>query len=71
MQSPYKEAVRMGLPIESHESDLYIPATAEAIAMVKRSGYYCSTFWHEVKGGQWLDVPFAYEPFWRNRGPRS
>jgi len=64
MMSLYRELQQAGCELDSHESDLYVTATSTAIAIVKSSGRSHAMFRSAVDGKQWLDVPFAYEPFW-------
>jgi len=67
--SPYRALKAAGLAIEHHESDLYVRATAEAQRIVKKSGWGHKTFWSNRPpvGELWLDVPFAYDPWWKKR----
>ncbi len=70
--SLYKQLKRIGLKegrgaadeIGHHESDLYVKASPETRALVKASGRPYSFFKSNVDGKTWIDVPFAYEPFW-------
>lgn len=61
-----------GIEIDHHESDLYVRDTPRARAILKERDLKFKTF-RDSNGDPWLDVPFAYEPFWegkRNRNPR-
>jgi hypothetical protein len=51
-----------GCEIDHHESDLYVKATPEAIALVKASGWTYE--WFRSDGASWLDVAFGYTPWW-------
>lgn len=60
-----------GIETASHESDLYIPATPEAVAIL--AGYplqkaNATRFRNQVDGKIWIDVPFAFDPYWEARG---
>ena len=55
--------------IDHHESDLYVLSTPETRAFVKASGLAHSSFRNNIDGRTWIDVPFAYDPFWA-RKPR-
>ena len=35
--------------------------------MVKKYGYEFSSFTSNIDGKRWIDVPFAYEPFWKKK----
>ena len=63
----YDAAVALGIPIDSHESDLYLLATKEAWALVHLHGVSASSFVSQLDGRVWLDIPFAYLPWWRAR----
>lgn len=66
--SLYQELSKLGLPMDSHESDLYVKWSPEAAALVRATGRVFQSFRHQVTGERWLEVPFAYEPWWKNRG---
>jgi hypothetical protein len=65
--NPYKALLKAGCEMDSHESDLYVRATPEAVAIVKESGWRYETFTSQTDGQQWLDLAFAYEPFWESK----
>lgn len=67
--SIYETIKALGVPMDSHESDLYCKATPEAIEATKD----CTTrqfFTHQVTGERWIDLPFAYQPWWDKRQQR-
>lgn len=65
----YDDLVKIGAEIENHESDLYVKDSAavrEVLARHKKQGkLHEGTFLS--KGERWLEVPFAYSPFWRRK----
>jgi hypothetical protein len=64
------EAVKAaGIAYDNHESDLYIEATPEARALLRRYEHRDNArpFVHAVTGAIWLDVPFAFVPWWDAR----
>jgi len=68
--NPYERLVSLGVPLDHHESDLYVRGTAEAVEIVKASGWSYSYFRSERTGemGQlWIELPFAYAPWWQER----
>jgi hypothetical protein len=67
--NPFQALKAAGCEMDNHESDLYVRATPEALAIVKASGWTYETFRHQVTGQLWLDVAFAYEPWWERRQP--
>lgn len=68
------EAIKaIGIPFDNHESDLYLPDTPEAravLAQFPREQSIATRFTNKRPpnaGEQWIDVPFAYEPFWEEK----
>ncbi len=52
---------------DSHESDLYVRCTPEALALVRASRSKFSLFHHAVSKATWIEIPFAYDPWWEAR----
>lgn len=69
--SLYKELVAAGVPIDHHESDLYVRDTSVARSILARHGKKGTAFTSQIDGKRWLDVPFAYEPFWEKKSRGS
>lgn len=68
LESPslYEQLVAAGCEIDNHESDLYVKATPEALAIIKTFEFRNVTrFRNQIDGEIWLDCPFAYDPFWQ------
>jgi hypothetical protein len=67
--SIYSDMVAAGVPIDSHESDLYVPVNETTRAIVDGYQFHASvqTFRHATTGAMWFDIPFAYTPFWEKR----
>jgi hypothetical protein len=63
----FNEIESRGIPYAKHYSDLYIPNTDETRALLKDRGMQYSYFRNQVNGEIWLDVPFAYDPYWDER----
>ena len=75
----YDACVAAGLEIDHHESDLYVKKTPAAIFVLSEFNYDpelkkldkyrgVSTFKSSIDGSEWFDIPFAYLPWWRERG---
>ena len=67
------ELQRLDLPMGNHESDLLVRDTPEAREIVVRHGYTFTTFINlrpPHVGEVWLDVPFAFLPWWEARARR-
>ena len=68
--SLYSEIAAAGIPHSNHSSDLYIqdtPQSREILAKFPLEKGNATLFINQApphKGERWLDVPFAYEPFW-------
>jgi len=70
----YERLRAIGARIESHHSDLRTPATPEALAIIRgaameqpdgsRVPVRHEVFRSPVDDSLWVDVPFAYAPFW-------
>lgn len=63
----YQELKAAGCKIDSHESDLYVEATMEARAIVKKHRCKAYPFISQTDRGMWLDVPFMFDPWWKAR----
>lgn len=62
--SIYADCVRLGVPVQNHASDLYIPVNDATRLLLKAHGLTATTFTNQVEGGLWYDVPFAFDPYW-------
>ncbi len=74
--SLYEELTEAGVQIANHESDLYFPATEKALAILARhqlengnAKYFINQAPPNV-GERWVDVPFAFQPFWTAKEAR-
>lgn len=67
--SPYRALKAAGLVIEHHESDLYVRDSDTARRIIKDSGWGYERF--QSEGKPWLDVPFAYSPWWEKKERRE
>ena len=69
MKSLYEQVKDFGVKIDHHESDLYIPVTAQTRALIATYEYRCNvvTFVSQIDKALWYDVPFAYLPFWERK----
>lgn len=68
--SLYRDLQAAGIPTDHHESDLYVLDTPAARALIAKHGKRGSGFTSQIDHKRWLDVPFAYEPFWEKK-PRG
>lgn len=63
----YDELLAADLPIDNHESDLYVLDCPKAREILKRHPTQQSnatSFVSNVDGKRWIDVPFAFDPWW-------
>ena len=77
MPTIYEKLLAAGCEIANHSSDLYTPATPEAVALVRAETIRASDGADPVPlsfsrfvgndGRTWLDIPFSYAPFWARR----
>lgn len=63
----YDELVKEGFTLDHHESDLYIKDSPLARELVEKHGLKYTCFIDDIEHQRWLDVPFAYAPFWREK----
>ena len=72
MDTIYSALKAANCEIDSHESDLYVRDTETARTILVdwvRAGRVLSfsTFRCNRDGTSWLDIPFAYDPYWEQR----
>lgn len=61
--SLYQACKAAGFRLDSHESDLYVEASAASLELLTEHGASFSPF-TDTEGRCWYDVPFAFDPFW-------
>ena len=67
----YQELKQAGIETGNHESDLYFPSTPESRAILGKYPIHKSNrtyFTNQRVGGSWIEVPFAFDPFWEKLG---
>lgn len=71
--SIYEEFKAMNIPINHHESDLYVPVTPETRKIVSTYEFRSNvtTFVCQIDKKLWYDIPFAYSPFWEKMQRRT
>lgn len=69
----YDALVAAGCEVDNHESDLYVRLTVESRAILNQYPDYAQVqLFHSGRDGQlWIDVPFAFSPWWRARQQRN
>jgi hypothetical protein len=63
-----------GVPTDHHESDLYFKATKQGLEILRhfpKQAQNARGFKSEIDGTRWVDVPFAYAPWWEKRQRRN
>lgn len=63
----YDQLRAIGAELDHHESDLYVRDAPEVREVVTQSGHSYESFTSQIDGKTWLDVPFAYTPYWQKR----
>ena len=63
----FRAIVALGVEHDHHESDLYIPDTPRTRALATRYGHRFTRFRSNRDDSFWLDIPFAYDPWWEQR----
>jgi hypothetical protein len=67
----YEELIKAGCVIDHHESDLYVKCSEKAETIIlyhqllPNSNLTYSQFRSNIDGSLWYEVPFAYDPFWK------
>ena len=69
MNTLYRALVAAGIEVDHHVSDLYFPASPEALAILEQfpsQAKSAERFQNEISplGRTWVNVPFAFDPFW-------
>lgn len=64
MKTIYDECVELGIEIDNHYSDLYIPVTSQTAELVKKYKHQHEVFKNQIDGKFWYQVYFQYQPFW-------
>lgn len=69
MDTLYARLKAANVPMENHYSDLYVPDTdkVRAIIATHPDRVYMTRFVSQIDGKVWIDLPFAYEPWWTRR----
>lgn len=68
--SLYTDLIEAGVEVSNHESDLYFPRTPETVAILLKHPVQKSiaqNFRNQITKTTWIDVPFAFDPFWEKR----
>lgn len=69
MMDIYEEMKAANVPMSNYRSDLYVKSTPEALAILGRYEFKGNTrfFTNTVDGQVWIDIPFAYLPYWEGK----
>jgi hypothetical protein len=74
MDTIYEEMMAAGVAVDSHESDLYVADTTASRSILSRHDVHVKNakgFTNAVTGDRWIDIPFAFDPFWIKKGRRA
>jgi hypothetical protein len=72
--SLYQELKSAGCTLDSHESDLYVLDTKLARSILERytlARTSARVFVSALDGELWVEIPFAYEPWWTSRNRKG
>lgn len=72
----YDELKAAGVPLDNHESDLYVKVTPESRRIVGEhlaAGKIgmAPTFTSNIDGARWYDLAFQFLPFWERVQSRN
>ena len=61
-----------GLQMDHYESDLYVRESGEAWELInqyqRQHGFHTARrFIDSIDGDAWIEIPFAYQPWWDER----
>lgn len=59
-----------GIPTDNHESDLYFATSRESLDILNRHPLQesiATQFRSQIDGKLWMEVPFAFIPFWESK----
>jgi len=64
----YYKLLRAKVPMDSHESDLYVKDTPTARAILADWPFgRLGRFKNNINGEIYIDIPFAYAPYWEKK----
>ena len=70
--SLYTDLIEAGVDVSNWQSDMYAPVSdAVRSILAKYTTQTRSIFMSNVDGKPWYEFPFAYDPFWEARKPRT
>lgn len=61
----YEKLLSINARMDHHESDLYVELNPEVKKIVENSGKDYTYF--NGESSTWIEIPFAYDPFWGKR----
>ena len=67
----YEQLKAAGVPLDHHESDLYARVEPKSRAIVAANYPSAKMFRSQIDGELWYDIPFAYDPWWIERGQKG
>jgi len=78
MKTLYERLEEAGIEIDHHYSDLYFKKTDESMKILieykkellelsKNNVITYSIFTDQINKTLWIDVPFAYDPYWEEK----
>ena len=64
----YQELQAADIPIDHYESTLYAKITPESEKIIENYRWkeHVSRFMSQIDNTMWFDIPFAYDPFWKD-----
>ncbi len=66
--SIYTDMKEAGVETDNHFSDLYVKDCPAARKVLTNHGRYTKTVRFVARDNEeWLDIPFAYDPFWEEK----
>lgn len=73
-KSLYQRMIDAGVRVEGHYSDMYVPDTPQVREIIHTHDvrvHYTSFPSNVAPHEQWLDIPFAFMPYWEAKQKES
>lgn len=71
MKTPYEQFKEANCEIDNHESDLYIKVTDKSTDIASQNFEYKFKMFEDQNGDLWMDFPFLYDPWWKEKSQKK
>jgi len=67
-QTFYTEALKLGVPMDIYNGDIYVPFNKEMADLAKKYSLHHAPLQSTKDGKMWMQVKFAYDPYYTPNG---